>query len=105
MLKSGWLLPIILACLASAYGQQPSLTANPNAPAEKPKVTTPAKPKQDDAAEMLQQAYYLGGQLPVDEHVYQLGTVISAASRMRHPMLSQWIQELIQLAEGLPFGE
>ena len=62
----------------------------------------PPLPKENDPFEMLQQAYYAGGQLPTDEHAYQLGEVVIVAAKMKHPMLRQWVHETLQLTQNLP---
>jgi hypothetical protein len=108
LLKSVLLASICGFAMVS-HGQEPQVRKE----AEKKTVDTeksqPSTPKpierSDPAAEMLQQAYYLGGQLPTDEHAYQLSEVVLIASRSHHPLLSQWVQELMQLTAGLPQGE
>jgi hypothetical protein len=106
--------------LSSALAQSPdSSEKSPGAPATgaaqsapgdevKPESTTADAAREEDAPEvnpaheMLQQAYYAGGQLAADEHAYQMGRLVIVAARMRHPMLRQWVHEVFQLTAGLP---
>jgi hypothetical protein len=106
MLKS-LLLVAICGLALSALGQESKAQKQPEQQApenikRQPSNKSTSTEKPNPAAEMLQQAYYLGGQLPTDEHAFQLSEVVLIASKIHHPMLSQWVNELMQMTAGLP---
>jgi hypothetical protein len=82
-----------------AFGQE-----SPDVPPEPVPAAVDSTPKTNPAFELLEQAYYLGGQLPADQHAYQMGALVIVASKMKHPTLRQWAHETIQLTQGLPQG-
>src|SRR5690242_11650206 len=99
---------LIAALCSSAYAQTPSVNLPPQqqplttSTVEKPEKTQADAPEPNSPLDLLQQAYYLGGQLPVDEHAYQMGELVIVAAKMKHPMLRQWVQEVFQLTANLP---
>jgi hypothetical protein len=97
---------LLLLSLSLAIASVPAWaqsTATNETPQEKVSPEPTKLESQDNPAfEMLQQAYYLGGQLPTDERAYQVSRVVVGASKMRHPLLRQWAHEVLQLTAGLP---
>jgi hypothetical protein len=94
---------LIAAAFTPVVAQIPGGPApEPARPPESAALEVSPAPEANPAYEMLQQAYYLGGQLPTDERAYQVSRVVVGAAKMRHPMLRQWASEVLQLTAGLP---
>lgn len=100
--------PLLAFLLFLAMTSSTTVAQTTSEPEEQPdqstahEVATEVETEPNPAFEMLQQAYYLGGQLPVEDHAYQLGKLVIASSKMKHPMLRQWVTEVFQLTAGLP---
>jgi hypothetical protein len=95
---------LILSAVAFLF---PTFTQTPEANPNIEKETLPEA--QSDLApvspfELLGQAYQLAGQYSPGEHARHMEMLISAASRMRHPSVKQWVTEFFQLTQNLPNG-
>jgi len=104
MRSSLWLFLLISFAVLPTFAQTPATSPKPEEkPAAVPvKEPTKEPPKENDPFEMLQQAYYLGGQLSPMARALQMEYLVVVAQKMDHPMLKQWVTELLRQTQQLP---